>query len=117
MRRRRRDRDGSGVGFRYSAWDGTQRGFDLDADALLDALGDELVSHGDVHAALRRLLQQGLRDRNGEQLMGLREMLERLRQRRQQLLDRVDPDGVFDDISRQLREILDQERAGIERRV
>ena len=32
--------------------------------------------HGDVNAALRRMMQQGLRDRNGERLQGLRELLE-----------------------------------------
>ena len=64
MRLRRRQRDERG--FRYSAWDGTQRGFDLDADALLDEMTDDLLYHGDLHAAMRRMLQQGLKDRNGE---------------------------------------------------
>ena len=29
--------------FTYSRWDGTQRGFDLDADALFDELTDDLL--------------------------------------------------------------------------
>src|SRR5437868_5620130 len=87
-------------GFRYSRWDGTQVGFDLDADALLSEMSDDLLYHGDLNAALRRLLQQGFRDRNGEQLMGLREMLERLRQRRREELDSRNLGGVFDDIQR-----------------
>ena len=66
MRSRRSRR--SGPAFRYSAWDGTQVGFDLDADALLDEMADELMYHGDLNAALRRMLQQGFQDRNGEQL-------------------------------------------------
>jgi uncharacterized protein with von Willebrand factor type A (vWA) domain len=105
------------AGFRYSRWDGTQVGFDLDADALLSEMSDDLLYHGDLNAALRRMLQQGFRDRNGEQLMGMREMLERLRERRRQELDRRDLGGVYDDIAEQLDEILDQERAGIEQRV
>src|SRR6478752_1146899 len=76
MRSRRSRR--SGPAFRYSAWDGSQVGFDLDADALLDEMADELMYHGDLNAALRRMLQQGFQDRNGEQLMGMREMLELL---------------------------------------
>src|ERR1017187_10420795 len=60
--RRRRDHDQRG--FRYSRWDGTQRGFDLDADALLDEMTDDLLYHGDLHASLRRLMQQGMRDRD-----------------------------------------------------
>jgi len=80
MRLRRRSREQRG--FRYSAWDGTQRGFDLDADALLDEMTDDLLYHGDLHASLRRLMQQGMQDRNGEDLMGLRDMLQKLRERR-----------------------------------
>src|SRR5918999_6463555 len=104
-------------GFRYSRWDGTQVGFDLDADSLLSEMSDDLLYHGDLNAALRRLLQQGFRDRNDEQLMGLREMLERLRERRRQELEQRDLGGVYDDIAEKLHEIVDQERAGIDRRV
>src|ERR687897_978504 len=104
-------------GFRYSRWDGTQTGFDLDADALLEEMSDDLLYHGDLNAALRRLLQQGFRDRNDDRLMGLREMLERLRQRRREELERRDLGGVYDDIAEKLHEVVDQERAGIERRV
>src|SRR6266542_2787032 len=110
--RRRRAR-----GFRYSRWDGTQTGFDLDADALLEEMSDDLLYHGDLNAALRRLMQQGFRDRNDEELMGLRDMLERLRQRRREELERRDLGGVYDDIAEKLREVTDQERAGIDRRV
>jgi uncharacterized protein with von Willebrand factor type A (vWA) domain len=104
-------------GFRYSRWDGTQVGFDLDADSLLSEMSDDLLYHGDLNAALRRLLQQGFRDRNDEQLMGMREMLERLRQRRREELEQRDLGGVYDDIAEKLHEIVDQERAGIDRRV
>ena len=116
MMRSRRSR-GSGLGFQYSAWDGTQVGFDLDADALLSEMADELMYHGDLNAALRRMLQQGFQDRNGEQLMGMREMLERLRQRRQEELEHRDLGGMYDEIAEKLSEVLDQERAGIDRRV
>ena len=69
--------------FRYSPWDGTQGGFELDALDLMEQLTDDLLYHGDLNAALRRLLQQGFEDRNGEHVEGLREMLEQLRQRRE----------------------------------
>ena len=61
--------------FTYSRWDGTQKGFDLDADALIDEITDDLLYHGDLNAALRRLMQQGMKDRNGEQIQGLRELM------------------------------------------
>ncbi len=92
-------------GFSYSRWDGTQRGFDLDADSLLSEMADDLTYHGDLNAALRRLLQQGFRDRNGEELMGLREMLERLRERRRQEVESKDLGGPFAEIAERLREI------------
>jgi uncharacterized protein with von Willebrand factor type A (vWA) domain len=100
--------------FTYSRWDGTQQGFELDSDALFDELTDELLYHGDVNAALRRMMHQGLRDRNGEQLAGVRELLERLRQERQARLDRFDLGGVYDEIARELDDIVDEERHAIE---
>ncbi len=113
--RRRRSREQRG--FRYSRWDGTQHGFDIDAEGLLEEMSDDLLYHGDLNAALRRLMAQGLRDHNGDQLMGLRDMLERLRERRQEMLDTHDLGGVYTEIAEALREIVDQERQGIERRV
>lgn len=114
---RRRRRSGDTRGFRYSAWDGSQRGFDLDADALLDEMTDDLLYHGDLHASLRRLMQQGMKDRNGDDLMGLRDMLQRLREQRHEMLERYDLGGVYENIAEQLREVVDQEREGIERRL
>ncbi|MEZ5251066.1 MAG: hypothetical protein R2713_18160 [Ilumatobacteraceae bacterium] len=64
--------------FTYSRWDGTQQGFDLDADALFDELNDDLLYHGDINSALRRLMQQGMNDRNGERMQELRELMEKL---------------------------------------
>ncbi len=100
--------------FTYSRWDGTQRGFDLDADSLFDELTDELLYHGDVNAALRRMMHQGMRDRNGEQLAGIRELLEQLRRERQDRLERHDLGGVYDEIARELDDIIDEERHAVE---
>ena len=105
------------AGFQYSAWDGTQTGFDLDAEQLLDEMSDDLLYHGDLNAALRRLMQQGFKDRNNEQLMGLREMLQKLRERRREELENRDLGGVYDDIAEQLNEVVDMEREGIDQRV
>ncbi len=100
--------------FRYSRWDGTQVGFDLDADAILEEVTDDLLYHGDVNAALRRLMQQGFRSRDGEQMLGLRDLLDRLRQRRREQLDRYDLGGVYEDIAESLREVVDLERRGLD---
>ncbi len=103
--------------FTYSRWDGTQRGFDLDADLLFDQLTDELLYHGDVNAALRRMMQDGMRGPDGERLDGLREMLERLRQEREKRLEQSNLGGVYDEISDELDDIIDEERHAIENAV
>src|SRR3954447_8734532 len=100
--------------FRYSRWDGTQVGFDLDAEDILSEITDDLLYHGDLNAALRRLMQSGFRDKNEERVAGMRELLEKLRRRRRDELERYDLGGVYDDIAQQLREVIDMEREGID---
>lgn len=100
--------------FKYSRWDGTQTGFELDADAAFDELTDELLYHGDVNAALRKMMQEGMRDRDGNQLKGLRELLEQLREERQNRLDQHDLGGVYDEINDELNDLIDEERHAIE---
>ena len=72
-----------GVRSRYSRWDGSQSLPEFDADDLLAAMADDLVADGDVRRALERLLRQGFRTRDGEQVPGLRDLLARLRRERQ----------------------------------
>ena len=96
----------------YSRWDGTQELPDLDADALLQAMGDELIEHGDPESALRRMLHQGL-DVDGQHLQGIREILERLRRARQERLGRDDLGGVYAEIDQALRDVIDEERAAL----
>src|SRR3954447_2677882 len=84
-------------GFRYSRWDGTQVGFELTADEVLSEITDDLLYHGDLNAALRRLMQSGFRDQNGERIDGMRDLLEKLRRRRRDELQRYDLGGVYDD--------------------
>ncbi len=100
--------------FSYSRWDGTQVGFDLDAASVLDEITDDLLYHGDLNAALRRMMQSGFRDRNGERLQGLRDLLEKLRRKRRETLERHDLGGVYDDIAKELREVVDAERANLD---
>jgi len=100
--------------FTYSRWDGTQKGFDVDADSLFEQINDDLIYHGDVNAALRRLMNQGFRDRNGEQVKGLQEKVKNLREQRKEKLDRFDLGGIYNEIAEELNDIVDEERLGIE---
>src|SRR3954468_7092611 len=100
--------------FTYSRWDGSQVGFDIDADSVFSEMTDDLLYHGDLNAALRRMMQSGFRDRNGERLEGIREMLEKLRRKRKDELEKHDLGGVYDDIAQELRDVVEMEREGIE---
>ena len=100
--------------FRYSRWDGTQHGFELDADSVIKEVTDELIHHGDPNAALRRIMQQGLRDRNGRQIEGLRDTLNRLRERRKQIRESGKLGSEFDDVAQELSDIVDEERLAID---
>src|SRR5919112_999181 len=57
--------------FSYSRWDGTQVGFELDADSIMEEITDDLLYHGDLNAALRRMMQEGFRDKNNERIAGM----------------------------------------------
>src|SRR6476620_10205483 len=92
--------------FRYSKWDGSQTGFDIDADSVFGEITDDLLYHGDLNAALRRLMQSGFRDRNGERVQGMRELMEKLRRRRKDELEKYDLCGVYDDIDQDLRDVV-----------
>jgi len=105
----------AGSSFRYSRWDGTQTGFELDAFSILEEITDDLLYHGDLNAALRRMMQSGFDDQNGERLQGVREMLEKLRRRRKDQLDRYDLGGVYDDIAQELRDVVDTEREALDK--
>src|SRR6202167_2806340 len=98
----------------YSEWDGTQEFTDLDVDDLLAGLTDDLLAGGDLDDALRRLLRSGMRTADGEQIAGLRDLLEQLRRRRAELLAEGDPDGRMAEISERLDEIEADERAAID---
>jgi uncharacterized protein with von Willebrand factor type A (vWA) domain len=83
----------------------------------MDAISDDLLAEGDLRQALRRLFRQGTEREDGQQMPGLRQMMERMRQRRQQQMSRYNLGSVLDDIEQQLEEIIDRERSGIDRRL
>ena len=102
----------------YSRWDGTQRIEGLNADDILDALSDDYMEGGNLQQALKRLMQDGIRNEDGQRTMGLREMLERMRNQRNQQLSRYNmASGVMDDLREKLEEIKQLERQGIQSRL
>jgi uncharacterized protein with von Willebrand factor type A (vWA) domain len=103
--------------FRYSRWDGSQRLDDLDAEGILDALSDDYMRHGDLRRALERMMREGFTGSDGQRRMGLQDLMERLRQMRDQRMQRYNMNGVMDDIKERLEQIKQLEREGIQRRL
>ncbi|HEX5815769.1 MAG TPA: VWA domain-containing protein [Methylomirabilota bacterium] len=95
--------------FRYSRWDGSQNVPDFSAD---DVLG-----YGELKTALQRLLQQGMTPPEGQRTPGLRDLLEKLRQRRQDRLKQHDLGSAVEDIARKLEQVMQTEGEAIERRL
>jgi len=102
----------------YSRWDGTQNIEGLDADDILNALSDDYMEDGNLQQALKRLMQEGIRNEDGRRTMGLRELMERMRNMRNEQLNRYNmASGVMDDLREKLEEIKSLEREGIQRRI
>jgi uncharacterized protein with von Willebrand factor type A (vWA) domain len=97
---------------RYSRWDGTQRLDALEAEELLSAMSDELLSGGDLEDALARLSRWGIPGR----MDGMKDLLERLRSAKARRAQRHDLSTAFDNLKQKLEEVKRLEREGLERR-
>jgi uncharacterized protein with von Willebrand factor type A (vWA) domain len=100
--------------WQYTRWDGTQNGFEDEVDSLFAQIADDLLYHGDPDAALHRLLTSGFRSPDGDHVQGLRELMDRLRRRRREELDRGELGGAFLEMARELEEVLGTERGALE---
>jgi uncharacterized protein with von Willebrand factor type A (vWA) domain len=103
--------------FRYSRWDGTQQLEELDAEDILDALSEDYLRQGDLRRALQRMMREGFRRRDGQPQMGLKQLMERLRQQRERRMNQYNMNGVMKDILEKLEHVKQLEREGIQRRL
>ena len=103
--------------YRYAQWDDTQHIDPFNADDLMEAMAEKLIEDGDLQRALRDLYRRGDRGALDDRLKGLRELMERLRQMRQQQMQRHDLNGIMDDINQRLDDVVQTEQAGIDRRL
>jgi uncharacterized protein with von Willebrand factor type A (vWA) domain len=104
--------DDFGREIRYSRWDGTQRLDALEAEELLAAMSDELLSGGDLEDAMARLSRWGIPGR----MEGMKDLLEKLRAAKQRRAQRHDLSTAFDQLKEKLEEVKRLEREGLERR-
>lgn len=93
----------------YMQWDGTGD-LPLAPDDLMDALSEDLLRHGDIDLALQRAFRWGFQSQDGQHAEGLRDLMKRLQQQRQEMLDRWDFDSIANDIRQRLDEIVQKER-------
>lgn len=100
--------------YRYSKWDGTQDLSAVDADDLMDAMADELMSHGDLNQALRNLMRRGMRGNMGSGFEGIRELMERLKQQSRERLERYNLASLIDELKQRLEDIVRMERAALD---
>jgi uncharacterized protein with von Willebrand factor type A (vWA) domain len=100
--------------YRYSMWDGTQDISAVDADDLMDAMADELTSHGDLNQALRNLMRRGMRGNMGSGFEGIRELIERLKQQSRERLERYNLASLVDELKKRLDDILQMERDALD---
>ncbi|CAN5187826.1 VWA domain-containing protein [soil metagenome] len=97
---------------RYGRWSGTQDpwGNDLSPDEVLAEIADDLLDGVDPEEAIEDLLRRGIDGR----MQGLEELMERLRQARQEELDRMGLEGPLQRIAEQLEEIVELERTALQ---
>ncbi len=103
--------------YRYSQWDGSQDTYIPNAEELMNELGQNLMSYGDISYVLRMMQRGGIKDSQGRRLPGVQELLQRLRQARQGQLEKYNLSSVIEGLRSKLDNILKQERAGIQRRL
>ncbi len=102
---------------RYSQWDGNQLDGAPNVDELLEALSDDFLQHGDISRALRQLVQRGFQWPSGDRLTGLQDLMQRVRDRRQQLLSQHNLGSIYRDLEQRLKDIVARERGTIEERL
>ena len=104
-------------GLRYSQWDGSQEPFEIHPDEVMDEISNDLFSDNSVMRALQKLMQRGMENRSGRRTEGIKEMLERLKNRRNDYLQKYDLSSTMKDIKERLQDIVDTEREGIDKRM
>jgi uncharacterized protein with von Willebrand factor type A (vWA) domain len=101
----------------YSAWDGSQEPLPIDAEDVMNRISEDVFAGSDFEFAMRRVLSSGWRNPGGQRLAGIEELVEMVRRRRLEQLNRYNLESVFDDIRERLDGILSQERKAIRDRL
>ncbi|MEJ7837944.1 MAG: hypothetical protein WKF81_03965, partial [Thermomicrobiales bacterium] len=89
----------------------------FDAEEIMDAISEDLLRDGNVDLALQKAFRWGFQTRDGNHIGGMRELLEKLRQQRQEMIDQHNFGGMFDDLRKELDDIVALESGTLDRRI
>ena len=89
----------------YLQWDGALES-SLSPDDLMESISEDILRDGNLDLSLQRAFRWGSQGMDGA---GLNDLIERLRQQRQELLDQFDFGSSLDEIRERLDDILRRE--------
>ena len=101
--------------YRYAEWDGSQVFADIEADDVLDEAVDDLLQHGDLTWALRRLFEQGMTLRGNRRVEGIRDLIKRLQRMKQDAAGQFDVQSLFDALKQQIEHLSQEHLAQMNR--
>jgi uncharacterized protein with von Willebrand factor type A (vWA) domain len=102
--------------YKYFKWDGTEP-FAFDKEKLMDELSQRLMADGNLSEALWQMQNSRLRDSHNRPMPSLKDLLRRLKDRRQGQLNRYNLDSVMDDIRKALEDVIQTEKNGIQKKL
>ncbi len=85
------------MGYTYSHWDGSQVPQSLDADEVMEALADDVITGTTIQQSLLQVASDGISRCNGARMIGLDEMLNQIRTHRENLVHRERPESDLSD--------------------
>ena len=103
--------------YRYTGWDDSQEPFPPSLEEFMDSMGDDLARNGDIKSALRKMTQKGFQPKDGQNIDGLRNMMNKLREQHQDILDKYDLNSVMHGIKEKLKEITEIEENTLQDRL
>ena len=95
--------------FIYSKWDERISDLVLDEESILDAIYDQILENGNIERSLRNLMNNGMRFPDGTDARGLRQMIDQVRKRKEQMIDPYEMEEIRNSLNEKINEILNKE--------
>jgi uncharacterized protein with von Willebrand factor type A (vWA) domain len=102
--------------YKYFKWDGSEP-FAFDKEKLMGELSRRLMADGNLRDALWQMQNSRLRDSHNRPMPSLKDLLRRLREKRDSQLNRYNLDSIMDDIRKALEDVIKTERSGIQKKL